>query len=138
MCPDANLFPPATGLSSEENILALCDKEVLSGFLSLSFFLLSKDRVGLWYPVSISLARLPRHTHPAGFVSLTSSYVRRRWRGLSVFPPGPVSTSLLICSGLRVRRETRGPHMFPAGSTGPELGHAIMPFFFSAFHKPLL
>lgn len=68
------------------------DKEVITG----SFFLLSKDRVGLRYLMCISLACIPRHTHPPGFVSSPSSYVMSRCSALDPFPQGPVSKSLLI------------------------------------------
>lgn len=89
------LFPSPSGSSSEKNILAIYDKEVISGFP----FLLSKDRAGLWYLVYISLVHIPRHTHPQSFVSLTSSYVMSRCRALDLFPQGPVSKSLLIALG---------------------------------------
>lgn len=90
--------------------LAIQDKEVTSGFP----FLLSKDRVGLWYLVYISMTCIPRHTHPEGFVSLTSSYVMSRCRALDLFPQGPVSKSLLIAPGCELyerERPTHVPHL---------------------------
>lgn len=102
------LFPSPTWPSSEDSILAIYDKEVISGFP----FLLSKDRVGLWYLVCISLACILRHTQPQGFVSLTSSYVIGRCRALDLFPKGPVSKSLLIAPGSeRVYERERPTHV---------------------------
>lgn len=99
------LFPSPTGPSLEENFLAIHDREVVSGFS----FLLSKDRVGLWYLVRISLVCIPRHTHPQGFVSVTSSYVMSRCRALDSFPQGPVSKSLLIALGSECAYERERP-----------------------------
>lgn len=117
------LFPSPSGPSSEENILAIPDKQVISGFS----FLLSKARVGLWYLVPISLVCIPRHTHPQGFVSLTSSYVMSRCRALDLFPQGTVSKSLLIALGCELVYERERPTHVPC--LKHELGHAIMAFF---------
>lgn len=110
MLTDVNLlFHSPTWPSAEEKILAIHDKEVTTGFP----FLLSKDRVGLWYLVYISMACIPRHTHPEGFVSLTSSYVMSRCRALDLFPQGPVSKSLLMAPGCECVYERERPTHVP-------------------------
>lgn len=64
--------------------------------MSFLAFLFCLVRVGLGsrYLVYFSLAHTPRHTHPQGFVSLTSSYVMSRCRALNSFPQGSVSIAL--------------------------------------------